>query len=152
VSAAQETSGEPAPLGATAKTTSTTLTALIAAAAAIGGFAILWTIFRKWKLSSSKKFDQRLNPIDWQPTTGEDDIIPNHRRVPSTSSARTGSTRRPDPLDHDFTAGSASNKSPVGGYADLARGASPTMQENLSRGPSLNRAYEYNTYNNGNRY
>lgn len=148
--AAQQTSDEPAPLGAAAKSTSTTMTALIAVAASIGGLAILWTIFRKWKLSSSKKFDQRLNPIDWQPTTGEDDIIPSHRRVPSGSSARSGSTRRQnasDPLDHDFTAGPTSN-SPVGGYADLARGTSPIppMQENnLARGPSFNRGYgDYN--------
>jgi hypothetical protein len=121
-----------------------TLTVIIAIAASIGGITILWTIFRKWKLSSSKKFDQRLNPIDWQPTTDEDSGIPTHRRVPSGSSYRSGSTHAPTrngagfpPLEHDFTAGVA----PVGGYADLARGPSPTMQE-LARGPSFNRGYD----------
>lgn len=48
--------------------------------------------------------------------------------------------------DHDFTAGAS--LAPVGGYADLARGPSlvrgvspqPQMHENLTRGPSMNRA------------
>ncbi|KAF9566159.1 hypothetical protein CPC08DRAFT_733767 [Agrocybe pediades] len=144
VDAAQETSSEPAPLSAVAKSKSNTMTIIIAIAASIGGIAILWTVFRKWKLSSSKAFDQRLNPIDWQPTTEKDDIIPSHRRIPSGSSGRSGSTRR-DPLDHDFTAGPSTN-SPVGGYADLARGASPIppAHENLTRGPSFNRGYDHN--------
>jgi hypothetical protein len=118
------------------------MTVLIAIVASIGGVAILWTVFRKWKLSSSKKFDQRLNPIDWQPTSGEESAIPTHRRIPSGSSYHSGSHgSRNDPLDHDFTAGT--NTSPVGGYADMARGPSPNMQE-LSRGPSVNRGYDNN--------
>jgi len=115
----------------------------------VGGLAILWTVFRKWKLSSSKKFDQRLNPIDWQPTTGEDDVIPTHRRVPSatSSSFHSGSGhgntagRGFAPMEHDFTAVPSNNSAPIGGYADLARGPSPTMQE-LARGPSFNRGYD----------
>ncbi|PPQ67099.1 hypothetical protein CVT25_005700 [Psilocybe cyanescens] len=142
----------PAPLSGVAKTKSTTLTVIIAIAASVGGIAIIWTIFRKWKLSSSKKFDERLNPIDWQPTTGEDDIVSKHRRTPSgASSFRSGSGHGHNnsagrgaggfaPLEHDFTAPS-SNTAPVGGYADLSRGPSPTMTENISRGPSFNRGY-----------
>ncbi|CAA7258633.1 unnamed protein product [Cyclocybe aegerita] len=152
-----------------------TMTILIAVAASIGAIAIIWTVFRKWKLSSSKEFDRRLNPIDWQPTTGEDDIIPTHRRATSNTSSRSGSGHghargagagaagvgmgassayghgansdhghghaNPNPFD-DFD--SPTNGAPVGGYADLNRGPSPTnqMQERLARGPSVNRGYE----------
>jgi hypothetical protein len=127
--------------------------AIIIVAASLGGVFILWTVFRKWKLSSSKKFDERLKPIDWQPTNGEDDVIPTHRRVPSGSSFHSsghGSNHGAShnagpafpPLDHDFTAGPA-HANNIGGYADLARASSPNpaMQE-LARGPSFNRGYE----------
>ncbi|ESK98036.1 hypothetical protein Moror_472 [Moniliophthora roreri MCA 2997] len=142
------------------------LTVLIVVAASVGAVVIIWTIFRKWKLARSSKFDQRLQPIDWQPTDQHDGIIPAHRRTTSdtssfhsglghggygaTSDHGHGSSNhghgRLSPLpDHDFTAGS-SNLAPVGGYADLARGPSltrgsspsPSMAE-LSRGPSLTR-------------
>ena len=120
---------------------STIATALIAVAASVGGVAILWTLFRKWKLSSSKKFDERLRPIDWQQPTADDGAIPTHRRNSGASSFRSGSGHgHGDPLDHDFTAGPAST---IGGYADLARGpAAPPMTENLSRGPSFNRPFD----------
>jgi len=132
------------------------VTALIAVAASVGGIAILWTIFRKWKLSSSKEFDRRLNPItDWQPTNGEDDDpISTLRRAPSSSSSfhsggGSGDGHIPPrsvglaPLDHDFTAGSG-NTALIGGYADLARASStnPPMQQALGRGPSFNHGYD----------
>ena len=130
----------------------------------MGGIAILWTIFRKWKLSSSKKFDRRLNPItDWQPTTGEDDMIPALRRAPSSSSsfhsgggsaeghssshgAAYGNEQSLVPPDHDFTAGPG-NPAPIGGYADLTRAPSlvrapspnPPMQQT---DPSFNHGYD----------
>ena len=150
-------SGTAAPLvqSASSKTKSTTVTALIAVAASVGGIAILWTIFRKWKLSSSKEFDRRLNPItDWQPTNGEDDLIPTLHRAPSSSSSfhsggGSGDGHIPSrsaglaPLDHDFTAGPG-NSAPIGGYADLARASSPNppMQQALGRGPSFNHGYD----------
>lgn len=137
--------------------------AIIIVASSVGGIAILWTIFRKWKLGRSSKFDERLQPIDWQPTDDRDDgIIPNHRRVhsgassfhsasahghPSGGSNNRGNAGGPaqnlQPLpDHDFTAGVA----PIGGYADLARGPSPPMGE-VHRGPAagvgMTRGYEY---------
>ncbi|KAF9479719.1 hypothetical protein BDN70DRAFT_671117 [Pholiota conissans] len=122
-----------------------TATILIAVAASVGGIAILWTVFRKWKLASSKKFDKRLQPIDWQQPTDDDSGIPTHRRANSrASSFRSGSSNSGhgsrDPLDHDFTAG----PSTVGGYADLARGPSPMppMQEHLTRGPSFTRGFD----------
>jgi len=150
LSATTSSTAAPQAQSASSKTKSTTVTILIAIAASVGGIAILWTIFRKWKLSSSKEFDRRLNPItDWQPTNGEDDLIPTLRRVPSSSSSfhsgggsGDGHThfRSADlaSLDHDFTAGPA----PIGGYADLAPASNTnlSMQHTLGRGPSFNPA------------
>lgn len=147
---------------ASTKTKTTTVTALIAIAASLGGIAILWTIFRKWKLSSSKEFDRRLNPItNWEPTnedSGEHGIISALRRAPSSSSSfhsGGGSANGHNPsrsagygnehgLDHDFTAGPA----PIGGYVDLARASSPNMQQTLGRGPSFNHGYNVHDYDN----
>lgn len=109
-----------------------------------------------------------MRPIDWQPTTSDDDGLPIHRRAGSNASSfhsgsgheglsgGYGSTsdhghgRSVSPLpplpDHDFTAPVA-NLAPVGGYADLARGPSPQpqMQEALARGPSMRRP-QYDQY------
>jgi len=164
---AESTGAPPEIQSAAAKTPSTTLTVLIAIAASIGGVVIIWTIFRKWKLGRSAKFDERLQPIDWQPTNADDSGVPGIRRVASNASSFQsasshnlagrgygasdhghGSDHSHGPAglaplpDHDFTAGAA--LAPVGGYADLARGQSPSppMHE-LSRGPSVNRpAYD----------
>ncbi|KAJ7596870.1 hypothetical protein C8J56DRAFT_299600 [Mycena floridula] len=130
------------------------ITVLIVVASCVGGIAIFWTVFRKWKLGRSSKFDQRLQPIDWQPTHDDDDMI-SHRLASDNASLRSGrgygatsdhghasdnGHRGFDPLDHDFTAGS-NNLAPVGGYADLARGSSPQppMQESMNYGPSITR-------------
>lgn len=129
---------------------------------------VLWTIFRKWKLARSAKFDRRLNPIDWQPTSDLDGpaVPAAHRRATSDTSsfhsgANHGAYNSPNgsdsghgaptlgPLpDHDFTAGTHgyNNNAGYGDYADLSRGPSmnravspqPPMQE-LARGPSLTR-------------
>ena len=155
LSATASGTATPIAQSASLKTKSTTVTALIAVAASVGGIAILWTIFRKWKLSSSKEFDRRLNPItDWQPTNGEDDLIPTLRRAPSSSSSfhsggGSGDGHIPSrsagltPFDHDFTPGPG-NSTPIGGYADLARASSPNppMQQALGRGPSFNHGYD----------
>lgn len=138
------------------------MTALIVVASSIAGVAILWTVFRKWKLGRSSKFDERLQPIDWQPTNPNDGALPGvHRRHSGASSFRSGSGHpnsargygtsdhghdSPSTYaipDHDFTAGPSTLAS-VGGYADLARGPSPQPQMNqMSRGPSLTRpAYD----------
>ncbi|KAF9527791.1 hypothetical protein CPB83DRAFT_377223 [Crepidotus variabilis] len=116
-----------------------TMTALIAVVASIGGVFIIWTIFRKWKLSSSKEFDRRLiSPSDWQPGAhGDDDgaipgsnrprppsVISNHSNAHGNNSAHG---HNPNPFD-DFD-GPAKSSAPVGGYADLARGQNPQMQE-----------------------
>ena len=139
---------------------------LIIIAASIGGCVVIWTIIRKWKFRPSSQFEDRLEPVDWQPAD-HDSGLPTHRRVPSNASsfhsaghdnmmglsrsdsgAGYNAARSLTPLpEHDFTAGPAV---PVGGYADLARGPSPQppMQEALQRGPSINLGYE--TYQGGN--
>jgi len=97
-----------------------------------------------------------MQPIDWEPTSNPDDGAV-HRRLSNASSFHSGSshvdniagrgvgygaTSDPNgglnPLpEHDFTPG-VSTLAPVGGYADLSRGAvpQPQMQEALRRGPS----------------
>ncbi|KAI0048325.1 hypothetical protein FA95DRAFT_1079943 [Auriscalpium vulgare] len=146
----------------------TALTIIIVLASCIGGTAIIWTIIRKWKFRPSTRFEDRLEPIDWQPAAEHDTGLPTHRRGPSnassfhssgheggaalsrgnsygaTSDGRAPGTTTLNPIpDHDFTAG-APSLAPVGGYADLARGPSPQpqMQEALTRGPSVTRNYD----------
>ncbi|KAG5220126.1 Kinase protein [Salix suchowensis] len=149
-------SSAPKKSGATS-TSGKVLTVIIVVASSIAGIAIIWTIFRKWKLARSSRFDERLQPIDWQPTNPDEGIIPAHRRVTSDTSFQSGSNHHGDNLagrgvaagygatsdhghgsasDHDF--GSA-HLAPVGGYADLARGPSPQPQmQQLAHGPSMN--------------
>jgi hypothetical protein len=139
----------------------TTRTILIVLAASVGGCAIIWTVIRKWKFRPSAEFEDRLEPVNWQPAE-HDSGLPTHRKVPSNASSfysaghenlaglgRSNSNvaynagRSISPLpDHDFTAGAAT-LAPGGGYADLARGPGPQpqMQEALHRGPSVNRGY-----------
>lgn len=112
-----------------AKVGSNVVTILIAIVASIGGILIIWTIFRKWKLGSSKKFEERMNPIDWRPETNEESGLPSRRLSSGSSYRGPSSARSADPLDHDFTAGPTHGVSPVGGYADMSRGTSPTMRE-----------------------
>ncbi|KAJ4002488.1 hypothetical protein F5050DRAFT_28280 [Lentinula boryana] len=167
VAASSTASSSASVSGATSSSVKTAgITVVIVIASCVGGIAILWTIFRKWKLGRSSKFDQRLQPINWQPTT-EDSGIPTHRRRASDSSSfhsgvhggasdmghrssenghsTYGAADLPPLPSHDFTAG-PSHLTPVGGYADLARGPSPQpqMQETLTRGPSITRNYDPN--------
>lgn len=140
------------------KAKSTALTVLIVIASSVGAVLLIWTIFRKWKLARSSKFDERLQPIDWQPTSADEGIIPaNRRRYSNASSFRSGITGNGGygatsasghggsdhghrgGMEHDFTTGPSSHLAPVGGYADLARGPSPGPMQELSRGPSLSR-------------
>ena len=139
---------------ATSTASKTAITVIFVIAGSAAAVFVAWTVFRKWKLKKSSTFEDRMNPIDWQqPTEETDHSIPGSlRRTASaaphgsftSSSAHDDayngtSTLQPIP-DHDFTAGST-NLAPVGGYADLARGTSPSppMSE-LNRGPSMNGA------------
>jgi hypothetical protein len=148
----------------------TTTTVLIVIASVVGGTAIIWTIIRKWKFGKSNSFEERMQPIDWQPTN-EETGLPVHRRHSNASSFLSGGHSMEDniaghggygstsgnpalPLpDHDFTAPSA-NLAPVGGYADLARGPSPgpQMQELSGHGPTGYGAQDAYEYNGGTRY
>ncbi|PIL31737.1 hypothetical protein GSI_06441 [Ganoderma sinense ZZ0214-1] len=141
------------------KITHTTLTVIIVIAASIGFLVLAWTLFRKWKLRPSSNFDDRMQPIDWQPTGPEESGLPSHRRANSAAShgsfhssghGHAGLDALPE---HDFTAG-ASTLAPVGGYADLHRGPSPQpSMAQLHRGPSGTRAdYAAYDYNSGMRY
>ncbi|KAF8683352.1 hypothetical protein RHS04_01870 [Rhizoctonia solani] len=71
--------------------TKNTIIVLVVIAACIGGAMAIWTVIRKWKLSPSEKFDDRMQPIDWTPPTNgiaEDAIEEKtkHRRVGSGAS------------------------------------------------------------------
>jgi len=143
VDAPAETAPPPPPKGSALAKKNTALTVIIVVAASVGGVAIIWTIFRKWKLRGSDKFDKRLQPADWQPER-DDDNVPGLRRMNSGNGGSVhghgsahGSNQGLGPLpDHDFTAAA-----PVGGYADLARGPTynPQMQQSTHHGPSFGR-------------
>ncbi|KAH9982343.1 hypothetical protein BGW80DRAFT_1247241 [Lactifluus volemus] len=121
----------------------TTITILIVLAASVGGCAIIWTIIRKWKFRPSAEFEDRLEPINWQPAE-HDSGLPTHRKVPSTTSSfhsgghesgglsRSNTRRSLTPIpDHDFTAGLPHLRPPQ-----------PQMQEAFQSGPSVNRGYD----------
>ena len=136
---------------------------------------IIWTIIRKWKFKPSDKFEDRMQPIDWQPT-GPEEVVPGlHRAVsthshtsfysgghesdPNSSQQHGNNIRRGvSPLpEHDFTPG-PSHLAPGGGYADLARGPSPqpqmTQTQEVQFGVPLHHQGAYDSYGtlNGQRY
>jgi len=163
VPAASSSSADSSQIGGSSLSHSA-ITILIVIAASIGGCVIIWTVIRKWKFRPSAQFEDRLEPVNWQPTE-HDSGLPTLGRMPSNASSfhsaghdnmaglsqgdsgagagyNAGRSLTPIP-DHDFTAGAA-NLAPVGGYADLARGPSPQpqMHEALQYGPSINLGYE----------
>lgn len=55
-------------------------------AASVGGLFVIWTIIRKWKFSPSKDFEDRMQPIDWQPAdTNEGAGVSSNRRSIASS-------------------------------------------------------------------
>ncbi|KAJ1301637.1 hypothetical protein OPQ81_008882 [Rhizoctonia solani] len=76
----------------TQKITRNTIISLVVIASCIGGAIAIWTVIRKWKLSPSEKFDDRMQPIDWAPPPANgitEDAIEEkskHRRVGSGAS------------------------------------------------------------------
>ncbi|KDQ63446.1 hypothetical protein JAAARDRAFT_189022 [Jaapia argillacea MUCL 33604] len=167
--AAESSTSSALPQSTSSKVTRATITVLIVIVASVGGAAIIWTIIRKWKFRPSAEFEDRMQPINWQPAD-HDDGLPGHRRRPSNASSfhsgghgdeanfagrgmgagygatsDSGHNANLPPLpEHDFTAGPAT-LAPGAGYADLARGPSPQPQmQELARGPSMNRGeYDY---------
>ncbi|KAF8578726.1 hypothetical protein K439DRAFT_450132 [Ramaria rubella] len=110
-----------------------TIIILVAIGASIGAAGIIWTIIRKWKFRPSSSFEDRMQPIDWQPTAevhNDHDITEKLSRNGSTRSHGSFTSGNnhdqyiPDLPPHDFTPGPA-HLAPVGTYADLQRGPSP---------------------------
>lgn len=100
---------------------------IIIIAASVGGVTILWTLFRKWKLGRSSRFDERLQPIDWQPPTGG---------AHGSEQGHASSDHDHNPIsEHDFTPLPSNRLAPAGAYTDLTRGPSPQpeMQEAYGR-------------------
>ncbi|GHJ83656.1 hypothetical protein NliqN6_0058 [Naganishia liquefaciens] len=67
---------------------------------AVGAFA-LWTIIRRWKLRPSRRFDGRMNPLDFSPTSPDAFYEKTHGRAGSTSSADRQRRQFVDELDND---------------------------------------------------
>jgi hypothetical protein len=127
-----------------------TIIVLAAIGGSIAAIALIWTIIRKWKFSPSSEFEDRMQPIDWQPTP-DDGIV--HRGRPTSHGSFTSSDSHhaenynrhlrgqdfaSDLPPHDLLSGSNHT-----GYADMHRGPSPQpqMSEGVHRGPSINRGY-----------
>jgi len=45
----------------------TSIITIVAIGSSVALIAAIWTIFRKWKLSPSRQFEDKLTPIDWAP-------------------------------------------------------------------------------------
>lgn len=140
---------------------------LIGLGASVVGILAIWFIIRKTKFGKSR---DRMNPEDWQPTMEEDnrDFDPSRiRRQSAASSFHSGGGAREDIFatsDHghgshspaayperDFTAGASA---PIGVYADLARGESPTQSvyEQQYVPTSNHHAGSYDYHTEGQRY
>jgi hypothetical protein len=149
---------------------------LIVTGSCIAAGAAIWTIIRKWKFSPSRHFEDRLEPINWEPTQGSglnhDPTVAALARAGSRNGTRPSSymseehdgsvqnmsSVHPEPISmapdfppaHDFTAGAAG----TGGYVDMHRGPSPAPgQYNSAYGgqyetPNPYDAYDYNNTNN----
>jgi hypothetical protein len=152
---AQETAA-PAPTSGVSATAKVSMAVVGGIIGAVAGVALIWTIIRKWKFKPSDEFEDRMRPIDWQPTDPNDSGLPSNRHSVASSfhsgahgdnlagrggygaTGAANASLQPVP-EHDFTA-----TAPVGGYADLARGPS------VGRGPSPPMAqYGQNAYDYG---
>jgi hypothetical protein len=129
----------------------------------VGGIivvAALWTVIRKWKFSPSRKFEDRLEPIDWQP--GQDAATGAAAgagaaggaaltRANSHGSQRSGPTAD-EYHNRNMYAPSVAPEYPdmYGGaaYADMHRGGTPQPQmDQLNHGPVYARG-PYDGYDN----
>jgi len=138
----------------------------ITVAVLVGG-AALFTIIRKWKFSPSRHFEDRLEPITWEPTrdtglppTGvaRGNSLNSHqgsdnqsiRNMVTTGGAQPASMAPDFPPAHDFTAVPNANA----GYNDLYRGPSPApYQANANQYPNPYDGYDHNAgYGGARRY
>ncbi|KAL7423022.1 hypothetical protein Q5752_002321 [Cryptotrichosporon argae] len=93
----------------------TAIIAIVVVASVVGLAAAGWTIFRKWKLRPSNRFDERMKPINFSPHGGHDDFLEKTlQRTASNASADRQRQQLVAELDsslvagvpeHDFTAG-----------------------------------------------
>ncbi|KAG8824772.1 hypothetical protein FRC19_001066 [Serendipita sp. 401] len=141
---------------------------LIVAGSCIAGGAAIWTVIRKWKFSPSRHFEDRLEPVNWEPTQSsglphDPTVAALHRGTSQTGGSRRASgddqasihmttvsghnqppvSMTPDfPPPHDFTAG------PSNGYVDMYRGPSPGPNNAYAAShyetPNPYDAYDYN--------
>lgn len=132
-----------------------TLIIVISVASAVGLVAAIWTILRKWKFSPSRKFEERLNPIDWDPLTEKDnEKVDRSPSVGSGSLLRTnswGSSRgqaisevtgyssRPVPSPANQFNGTAPGYPP----SYTSRGYVQEMPQQYPSNHSLTNPYEY---------
>lgn len=103
------------------------LIAIIVVASVVGAVGIGWTLFRKWKLRPSGRFDEKMRPIDFSPHAGgmgDDFLEKTLQRSASNVSAdrqrqalvaELDHNHVPGVPEHDFTAGT--------GYAGAGVGA-----------------------------
>jgi len=96
------------------------LIAIIVIASIIGAAVIGFTLFRKWKLRPSNRFDARMKPIDFSPNNdrdmGDDFIEKTLQRSASVTSADRQRQQFVADLDHDGT--HAHNNSLTAGIPD----------------------------------
>lgn len=146
---------------------------LIVTGSCIAAGAAIWTIIRKWKFSPSRHFEDRLEPINWEPTQASglahDPTVAALERASSrngggTSRGSLGSndehgqrnmtsinhdqiSMTPDfPPPHDFTAGAGGAYGQGAGYVDMHRGPSPApgAYGGHYETPNPYDAYDYN--------
>ncbi|KAG7527483.1 hypothetical protein FFLO_06889 [Filobasidium floriforme] len=73
----------------------TAMIVIIVVASVIVGALAVWTIIRKWKLGPSKKFDERMQPLDFSPHSGmPDPFLEKTRNRFSNSSVSSADRQR----------------------------------------------------------
>lgn len=124
------------------------VTILIIVGSSIGGLALIWTLVRKWKFRASRSFQDRLAPIDWQPSAKKDDSLAPPMLENDNASIRRNMFAPDDasslaPPAHDFTAVPGGYRSASPMPNPYARTASPAPMA-LYRAPSngSGRAYD----------
>jgi hypothetical protein len=121
------------------------IVALIVAASCVVGATAIWTIIRKWKFGASRQFEDRLEPINWEPpaTTG----LPMDERDPaavvvargnSVTSHRTRNSYGSSDGSYMGGAGAGPGGMTMAGVGDQSVSAAPGFppQHDFTAGPS----------------
>lgn len=83
------------------------------AAAGIFAAAAIWTIIRKWKFAASRKFENRLEPINWEPPATSSGLPMDERDPTAVAIARGNSVNS----NRQRTSFGSSDASHLGGGA-----------------------------------